>query len=136
MRNFSQTIYLTRVGRELLKRKRDNILQRLTRVFDDGERALLESYLTEIDHALGNSKSIRKGNSNRKKVGLGCEVMVKNGKEKLVFVIVDSIEANPRQNKISSRSPVGKALMGKKRGEKVRVSLLNGSSWYRILKIA
>ena len=136
MENSNKKIYLTRVGRELLKRKRDNVLRKLTRIFDDGERALLESYLAEIDHALENSRPIRKGNGNRKKVGLGCEVIVKNGKAKFTLTIVDAIEANPGQNKISYCSPVGKALMSKKRGEKVRANLPNGSSWYQILKIA
>ena len=47
-----------------------------------------------------------------------------------------SAEANPAENKLSNESPVGKALMGRKRGEEVSVSLPNGKKRkFKITKI-
>src|ERR671918_738982 len=60
-------------------------------------------------------------------VGVGSVVNVKDEKGgSLKFTIVGSAEANPAENKLSNESPVGKALMGRKRGEEVSVSLPNG----------
>ena len=51
------------------------------------------------------------------------------------FIIVGMTESNPSENKISDQSPVGKALLGKKKGEIVLVEAPGGEFEYEILNI-
>jgi transcription elongation factor GreA len=51
------------------------------------------------------------------------------------YAIVGSAEANPAENKLSNESPVGKAILGKKKGETVEVSAPRGSLKYKIMDI-
>lgn len=68
-------------------------------------------------------------------VGLGCKVTVAiNGLEH-IFTIVGEWEANPQEKKISHDSPLGKALIGKKAGDKVSVTAPAGEVIYTIKKI-
>ena len=55
--------------------------------------------------------------------------------EKLDYTIVGPAEANPRASRISNESPVGKALMGKKKGDKVRADTPGGVEEFTILKV-
>ncbi|HEX7611967.1 MAG TPA: GreA/GreB family elongation factor, partial [Candidatus Limnocylindrales bacterium] len=57
-----------------------------------------------------------------------------DGKES--FTIVGSTEASPREGKISNESPVGRALLGKRKGESVVVHVPAGDFSYKILKIS
>lgn len=71
-------------------------------------------------------------------VGLGSVVTVieKGTKEKEVYHLVGSAEANPREGKISSESPLGKALMGAKVGEQITVNAPDGQIIFVIKAIA
>jgi transcription elongation factor GreA len=68
-------------------------------------------------------------------VRLGSKVTVKDGKP-LVFQVVGTIEADPSQGKISDESPIGKALLGKKVGDKLEIKTLAGSDTYKIIEIS
>ena len=60
-------------------------------------------------------------------VRVGSQVQVKDDKGKsLSYTIVGSTEANPAENRLSNESPVGKALVGRKKGESVTVVLPSG----------
>jgi transcription elongation factor GreA len=52
------------------------------------------------------------------------------------YAIVGSMEADPLQHKISNESPIGKALLGHKKGDTVDVKAPAGSFQYEILKVA
>ena len=68
-------------------------------------------------------------------VNIGDEVTVnKNGKEEN-FSIVGEFEADPTKKKLSATSPIGKALIGKKEGDKVAIDVPAGKLEYTILKI-
>ncbi len=68
-------------------------------------------------------------------VQMGSQVKVKfNGKEQ-DFEIVGSNEADPLSGKISNESPIGKALLGKKVGDKVKVETPSGEKEYKILEV-
>jgi transcription elongation factor GreA len=54
----------------------------------------------------------------------------------MVYTIVGSTEANPIEQKISNESPVGKSLLGKKKGDVVDVSTPSGSYKYEVIKVA
>lgn len=66
---------------------------------------------------------------------MGSRVKVKSGGSEMEFQIVGSNEANPAEMKISNESPMGKAFMGHKKGEKVEVNTPGGKMKYEILDV-
>jgi transcription elongation factor GreA len=68
-------------------------------------------------------------------VSLGSKVRVDiSGKER-EFMIVGEEEANPSAGKISNRSPIGRALLGKKKGDSIEIEAPGGRTWYEIKAI-
>lgn len=94
----------------------------------------VEGRILEIEDLLKNAVVIEAehGGTNVS-VGSKVKVMV-NGKEK-TFDIVGSNEADPLSGKISNESPIGSALIGSKKGDKVQVRTPNGSTTYEVLEI-
>jgi len=68
-------------------------------------------------------------------VAIGSTVTVESDDGKQKFTIVGSAEADPRDGKISNESPVGRALLGHKKGEKVVVKVPAGDFAYKIVSI-
>ena len=105
--------------------------------YDDAknEQAMLESRIANLEDKLRSASVIDASELDSNVVGVGSLVNVKDegsGKS-LKYTIVGSTEANPGENRLSNESPVGKALMGRKRNDVVKVKLPNGKS--RELKI-
>lgn len=94
--------------------------------FIDGRIAELEKVISEAKVVSTHSKS---------KVDVGCKVTLHLNGKKETFTIVGEWEADPSQKKISHSSPLGKALLGKKVGEKVEVEAPAGKILYKILGI-
>jgi transcription elongation factor GreA len=69
-------------------------------------------------------------------VGIGSTVDVESEDGKETFRIVGSAEANPAEGRISNESPVGRALLGHRKGDKVQVSVPAGSWTYKIVSIS
>jgi transcription elongation factor GreA len=69
------------------------------------------------------------------RVGLGSVVTVDDGGEEVRYTIVGAAEADPRNGRISSASPVGRALIGHDAGDTVTVATPAGEQQYRILAI-
>jgi transcription elongation factor GreA len=63
-------------------------------------------------------------------------VRVEDADGKQVFTIVGSTEASPREGRISNESPVGRALLGKRKGESVVVHVPAGDFSYKIIEIS
>ncbi len=100
------------------------------------ELAWVQSRIGEIQIILDNAQIIQTGQDESGKVTIGATVKVEtHGKEK-EFTIVGAQEANPLEGKISNESPLGSALLGKKKGEKVEVEIPAGTQVYKILKIS
>src|SRR6478735_8494263 len=71
-------------------------------------------------------------------VSVGSHVKLRDvsAKETVEYHIVGSAESNPSENKLSNESPVGKAILGKKKGETVEVQTPRGKALkYKILDI-
>lgn len=100
------------------------------------EQERVETRISEIEHILNNAALIKKPKADSK-VQLGSEVELKNagGKAKN-FQVVGTVEADPLKGKISDESPIGKALIGKKVGDKVEISTPSETTEYKIVKIA
>ncbi len=139
-----RTISLTKQGRadleaelEELIARRPQIAERLqiARSFGDlsenqeysdarAEQKSVENRIAEIEDILKNAKLIR--NATHDKVSMGATVTISLAGKKQTYSIVGPVEADPLNGKISDASPIGKALMGKKVGDKFE--LPNGNS--------
>ncbi|HRN70867.1 MAG TPA: transcription elongation factor GreA [Candidatus Woesebacteria bacterium] len=69
-------------------------------------------------------------------VEIGSYVTVNNGSQDSTFHIVGEHEADPINKKLSYKSPVGQALLRKKVGESISISIPTGTIWYLIKKIS
>jgi transcription elongation factor GreA len=105
--------------------------------YDDAknEQAMLEKQISDLEEKLRSARVIDEKDVSTEIVGVGVTVHVKDQKtEKSVkYRIVGSAEADPSEAKLSNESPVGKALLGHKRGEIVSVPVPRGPA--RKLKI-
>ncbi|MBR0416106.1 transcription elongation factor GreA [Candidatus Saccharibacteria bacterium] len=79
------------------------------------EQKTVENRIAEIEEILKNAKLIR--NASHDKVSMGATVTVTLSGKKFTYTIVGPVEANPLEGKISDKSPIGQALLGKKVGD-------------------
>ena len=105
--------------------------------YDDAknEQAMLEARIASLEEKLRSASVIDASELDSNVVRVGSLVSVKDegsGKS-LKYTIVGSTEANPSENRLSNESPVGKGLLGRKKGDTVKVTLPNGKT--RELKI-
>jgi transcription elongation factor GreA len=105
--------------------------------YDDAknEQAMLERQIAELEDKLRGAQVIDEKAVTNEVVSVGVTVHVRDQKtdKSVKYKIVGSAEANPSENKLSNESPVGKALLGKKRGQLVSVPVPRGPA--RKLKI-
>ena len=96
-----------------------------------------EARIAEIEAILQNVEIVAGDENDGKTVNVGCTVYVRDltYEEDVVFHIVGSNEVDSLRGRISNESPVGKALMGKKTGNKVTVETPGGEVQYKIRKI-
>ena len=107
--------------------------------YDDAknEQAMLEHRIATLEDRLLAARVISKKEISKDMVSIGSHVRVKNmdANKTFEYRIVGSAEANPAENKLSNESPVGKAIMGHKKGDVVEVSAPRGSLKFKILEI-
>ena len=84
-----------------------------------------------------NARVIEKKDIAKDVVSVGSKVRLRDleAKQTVEYRIVGSAEADPAENKLSNESPVGKAILGKKKGETVEVSAPRGAMKFKILEI-
>jgi transcription elongation factor GreA len=99
------------------------------------EQAMLEARIAQLEDKLRNASVIDQKQLDSGVVSVGTRVNVKDQKsgQSMAFHIVGSAEADPSENKLSNESPVGSALIGRKRGDVVTVQVPRGPN--RKLKI-
>ncbi|MDE2831230.1 MAG: transcription elongation factor GreA [Gemmatimonadota bacterium] len=101
-------------------------------------QAFLEKKIVELQEKLTNSEIIDESQIPKDKAYLGATVKLqdkKNGRE-MQYTLVTVEEADFDQNKISTASPIGNALLGKRVGEVVDVQVPVGVLTYEILDIS
>jgi transcription elongation factor GreA len=107
--------------------------------YDDAknEQALLEHRIATLEERLRNARVIEKKDVAKDVVSVGSKVRLRDldAKQTVEYRIVGSAEANPAENKLSNESPVGKAIIGKKKGETVEVTAPRGAMKFKILEI-
>jgi transcription elongation factor GreA len=107
--------------------------------YDDAknEQAMLEHKIAQLEERLANARLID-SNSDTSTVAVGSRVRLRDLdlKETVEYHIVGSAEANPAEQKLSNESPVGKAIIGRKKGETVEVLTPRGSKLkFKIMEI-
>ena len=151
--------FLTKEGFEKLqeeleylqKVKRQEVAERLHEAMEGGElienaeyeaakneQAFVEGRIQELDVLLASAKIIEDNGRKKKSDGvqLGSKVTIKEGNfEAETFTVVGVAEANPREGKISNESPIGKAILGHKVGDAVKVETPGGTYTVKIQKI-
>ncbi len=107
--------------------------------YDDAknEQALLELRIQEIENTLRHAKVVDDDEVTTRRAGVGTLVKVHDYEfdEDISYGIVGATEVNMEENKISNESPVGKALLGRKKGEEVEVDAPGGIMKLKILSI-
>jgi transcription elongation factor GreA len=107
--------------------------------YDDAknEQAMLEQKIAQLEERLNRARVIDKKDVPKGVVAVGTRVRLRDldAKQTVEYVIVGSAEANPREQKLSNESPVGRAIIGKKKGETVEVAAPRGSLKYKIMDV-
>ena len=107
--------------------------------YDDAknEQMLLEHRIATLEERLRHARVIDKKDIAKDVVSVGSHVKLRDvdAKKTFEYRIVGSAEANPAENKLSNESPVGKAIIGKKKGETVEVAAPRGTLKFKILEI-
>lgn len=101
------------------------------------EQRDIEARIEEIEKILKNAEVVVEDEVDLDKISVGCKVKLYDYEyeEEIEFKIVGSTEANSLQGKISNESPVGKALIGAKVDDVVKVEMPAGMVEYKVLEI-
>lgn len=145
---------LTKTGRQeleeelqALKARRSEIAEKIKAARDFGdlsenaeydaardEQAQVESRIAEIEEILQNSTLIQ-GTNGDGVIVLGSIVTLESERGEVQYTLVSSVEADPAEKKISDESPIGQALVGKKKGDEVQISTPSGQLTFKIKKV-
>jgi len=133
---------------ELINVRRQEIAQRIHDAKEHGdlaenaeyedaknEQAFVEGQIQRLEGLVKNA-TIIDGNHGTELFQIGSTVKVEDADGKRVFTIVGSTEASPGEGRISNESPVGRALLGKRKGESVVVHVPAGDFSYKIIEIS
>lgn len=98
------------------------------------EWAFVKGRILTLENIVSHARVVSRDNSQKNVIGVGSKVTVryKDGKVE-VYHIVGSAEVNPSQGQISNRSPIGQALLGKKVGDEVSVTVPSGVSKLKVI---
>lgn len=154
-----QPQYLTQEGLENLEKRlkylkevrRGEIAERLQQALDEGgeltenaeyedaknEQAFIEGEIARLTQIIRNARIIEpSGAADSVEIGSTVTIQEKGVDEPEVYRLVGPAEANPSQGKISIESPMGKALLGAKVGDRVKVNAPDGKITFVIQEIS
>jgi transcription elongation factor GreA len=156
----AKTVLITKTGLEKLEKelahfenvRRKQVAERLKEAISYGdlsenseyeeaknEQAFVEGRIIELEKMIANAEIIKdekKGNMDG--IQIGTTVTVQNITENddpETYTIVGSTEADPMEHKISNESPIGSALIGKAKGDVIKVKVPAGLFEYKVLQI-
>ena len=102
------------------------------------EQAKVEARILELESLIENAEIIDESMMDARSISLGSVVKLldEDYDEEITYSIVGSNQADPLEQKISDQSPIGRALMGKKAGDRVVVTAPAGEIRFRILEVS
>lgn len=153
----TKKIYLTKEGLadlqkeydDLVKVKRPEVLERVSSARNQGdlsenaeytaardELSFIDGRIEEIEELLKQATLIQDTPTGAKaEIALGSKVTLKIGAKEEIFTVVGEWEADPTAKKISHESPLGKALLGKMKGDAVEVEAPAGKVLYTVVAV-
>ncbi len=152
----SDTITITQTGFEELKQElaelqtvaMPKIIARIANAREQGdlsenadyhsardERDILQARINEIEEILQKAKVTAVKNTGVVSLGSVVTLEVVGKSKKITYQMSGEYESNPAEGKVSIESPVGKALLSKKKGDSVEVNTPAGKITYKILEI-
>jgi transcription elongation factor GreA len=155
MANHSENQIISKEGYEKIKKeldylkgeKRRQIADRIQKAKDMGdlsenaeyaeakdEQAFNEGRIIELEALIKNVTIVENGVA-RDTIGMGSKITVKVGGEEKEYTIVSFNEVDPLTGKISNESPLGRAFLDKKAGDKAKVQTPKGEMEYEILRV-
>ncbi|MEN2992853.1 MAG: transcription elongation factor GreA [Bacteroidia bacterium] len=98
----------------------------------------LEARIAELETLLAQSRVVDPSQIDTSRITLSATVRVRNRRtgEEMTYTLVPAIQANPRAGRLSVESPIGKALLGRTKGEIIRVQVPAGQLELEILDIS
>ena len=101
------------------------------------EQAMLEARIAKLEERLAAARVIEKRDISKDVVSVGSTVRLRDvdAKQTVEYRIVGSAEANPAESKLSNESPVGKAIMGHKKGDVVEAPTPRGAKKFKIMEV-
>jgi transcription elongation factor GreA len=155
----SEIVYVTEEGLEKMKQELQNLIAierpkvsaQIAEAREKGDlsenaeydaakeaQGLLELRITKLQTDIGNSRVLDTSKIDTSKVSVLSKVKVKNLKlnKEFTYHLVSEKEADLKQMKISVKSPIGAALLGRVRGEKVSIQIPAGNMELEILDIS
>ncbi|MBR5736286.1 MAG: transcription elongation factor GreA [Bacteroidales bacterium] len=154
----SQIHYLTQKGLDDLKAELDQLIAQrpviskaIAEARDKGDlsenaeydaareaQGMLELKITKLQDSIANARVIDESRLNTDCVQMLNKVKIKNVKTGAIveYTLVGESEANFKEGKLAAATPIGKALMGKKKGEIVNVTVPSGILQFEILDIS
>ena len=101
------------------------------------EQAKVEARIQELEALIENAEIIDESTMDIRSISLGSVVKLldEDFDEEITYSIVGSNQADPLEQKISDQSPIGRALMGKKAGDKVTVTAPAGELHFKVLEV-
>lgn len=139
---------LNRELKELIDVKRPEVVQKISIARDMGDlsenaayvsarddQAFIEGRIAELEDILKNAV-VSTSTGFKGVVNVGCKIRVHVDGVEEEFCMVGGPEADPKEKKISHESPLGRALMGKKIGDKVEIDAPMGKLVYTILSVS
>ena len=107
--------------------------------YDDAknEQAQIEYRIQALEAKLRNARVVDTEHVSTETVSIGNKVRLKDltAEREIEYSIVGSAEADPRRGRLSNESPVGKAVLGRSRGDKVTIPAPRGALKYEIVEI-
>ena len=152
----SEQVFLTKEGLKKLEEeleylrtvRRAQVAERLHAAMDEGdidenaeydeaknEQAFVEGRIQTLEAMLSNAVLIR-DDAPQGIVGLGSKVTVREtGSKPEIYTLVGAAEASPKDGRISNESPLGRALLGRRVGDEVKVNAPAGTLSFRVVAI-
>ena len=152
-----QQVYLTAEGKaelerelkELLEVRRPELARKLKEAVSQGDlkenadyhdakeqQAFMEGRIQYLENILRSAEIISNdGKSDEVRIGSHVTIVEDGEDDAETYMIVGPAEANPRERKISHESPIGSALLGHRKGDRVRVETPSGELVFKIKQI-
>ena len=101
-------------------------------------QGLLEAKIAQLEDLVSNARLLDETNIDTSKVSILSKVTIKNKKNNasVTYTLVSEEEADLKAGKISTMSPIGKGLLGKKKGEIAKINTPAGEMEFEVVKIS